>query len=447
MKSNFTEKEIKTINLHMKRHPTSMMVGENKWQCQYNRFCSPLYWKSAFVASLVIISGKKPFDVLFQGVYMTNIPFEAVCLLFCFFRIWALGVLWGWCLCNDLDIFCVLGPLVSLLQALIIWFPEVEEKRQTNHIEVESRGQNRRTWSSLLSQIHKKYIHVEQSSQNTYWMPAEDRRHPDVQERSPRNEIGWKKKRSSSSSSSSLLEGSCERGQFPSPWEAPSPVGTCAGTETELQRLGGECSSQFAADKTETCTEDLCSLAAVLSPRRVPAGVCGFWVLKRGLQRTDRGSGLGLATRRQPEGAGVWYVPNLGCMRKKTRLAIEAKHHCWGAGEGRGRSTTAASFLVPPLRQPLGAHKCQQVAHTWRWGWNQSGSPGTAWLRKQGWYLTPLPMAVQFADLCHCHWLNKLSACGTSEWTVGTPMAGMGPALVAVGFVGTGTWRLGWAGV
>ena len=52
-----------------------------------------------------------------------NIPFEAVCLLFCFFRIWALGVLWGWCLCNDLDISCVLGPLVSLLQALIIWFP------------------------------------------------------------------------------------------------------------------------------------------------------------------------------------------------------------------------------------------------------------------------------------------------------------------------------------
>ena len=51
--------------------------------------------ESAFVASLVIISGNKPFDVLLQGVYMTNIPFEAVCLPFCFFRIWALGVLWG----------------------------------------------------------------------------------------------------------------------------------------------------------------------------------------------------------------------------------------------------------------------------------------------------------------------------------------------------------------
>ena len=54
-------------------------------------------------------------------------------------------------------------------------------------------------------------------------------------------------------------------------------------------------------------------------------------------------------------------------------------------------------------------------------------------------------MAVQFADICH--WLYKLSICGTSEWTVGTPMPGTGPALAAVVFVGTGTWRLGRAGV
>ena len=38
MKLNFTEKEIKTIILHMKGHPTSMMVGENKLKCQCNRF-------------------------------------------------------------------------------------------------------------------------------------------------------------------------------------------------------------------------------------------------------------------------------------------------------------------------------------------------------------------------------------------------------------------------
>ena len=70
------------------------------------------------------------------------------------------------------------------------------------------------------------------------------------------------------------LGGSCERGKFPSPWEAPSPVGRSAGAEKELQRLGGEHSSQFAADKTETCTEDLCYL--VQSPaQEVCLLVCG----------------------------------------------------------------------------------------------------------------------------------------------------------------------------
>ena len=33
------------------------------------------------------------------------------------------------------------------------------------------------------------------------------------------------------------LQGSCERGKLPSPWEAPSPVRRSAGTEGELQKM------------------------------------------------------------------------------------------------------------------------------------------------------------------------------------------------------------------
>ena len=47
-------------------------------------------------------------------------------------------------------------------------------------------------------------------------------------------------------------------------------------------------------------------------------------------------------------------------------------------------------------------------------------------------------------DLCHHQQLCKLSACGTSKWTMGVSSAGMGLALAAGGSVGRHTWRLGW---
>ena len=121
------------------------------------------------------------------------------------------------------------------------------------------------------------------------------------------------------------LGGSCQRGKVALPWEAPSPVGRAAGTERELQRLGGQRNSQFAADKTETCTEDLCYLVQS-SAQDVCLLVCAgaeTW------DSNDRpGRGLGLVARRQPEGAGVWYGPNVGCAQKKSRLTIEMKHQC-----------------------------------------------------------------------------------------------------------------------
>ena len=47
------------------------------------------------------------------------------------------------------------------------------------------------------------------------------------------------------------LGGSCERGNVPTPWEAPSWEGRSAGTEGELQSLRGKCSSQFVAAGAE----------------------------------------------------------------------------------------------------------------------------------------------------------------------------------------------------
>lgn len=45
-------------------------------------------------------------------------------------------------------------------------------------------------------------------------------------------------------------------------------------------------------------------------------------------------------------------------------------------------------------------------------------------------------------DLHHGRQFHKLSTYITSNWTAGTPMAGMALALAAVGFVGTCMWRL-----
>ena len=91
-------------------------------------------------------------------------------------------------------------------------------------------------------------------------------------------------------------EGAVKEDSFPHPGKPLNQWGRELGQKRSCRGLEESTAVEFAADKTETCTEDLCSLAAVLSPRRVPAG--------------------------------VWYVPNPGCMRKKTRLAIEAKRHC-----------------------------------------------------------------------------------------------------------------------
>ena len=52
------------------------------------------------------------------------------------------------------------------------------------------------------------------------------------------------------------------------------------------------------------------------------------------------------------------------------------------------------------------------------------------------------PSPCSWGDLHHGRQLHQLSTYMTSKWIAGTPMAEMGLALAAMGFVGTCMWRL-----
>lgn len=83
-------------------------------------------------------------------------------------------------------------------------------------------------------------------------MLEEDLKRQKMQERSPCDQIGWKQEQESGQDLS--LERELWRGNVPSPWEAPSPVGKSAKTERKLQRLRGEHSRW----NRETSTGVLC---------------------------------------------------------------------------------------------------------------------------------------------------------------------------------------------
>lgn len=78
MTLNFTVEEIQMVILHMKRHPTSLMVRGKQINANVIFFFL-LYWKfKGTLQRLVKISGNKPLDKLL-GVYMANILFKTVC--------------------------------------------------------------------------------------------------------------------------------------------------------------------------------------------------------------------------------------------------------------------------------------------------------------------------------------------------------------------------------
>ena len=91
----------------------------------------------------------------------------------------------------------------------------------------------------LLPQIQPKYIPTWNSSQRIpHWTLAEDTRHPKVQERAPRNQLGQKQKdKKGIRTGPAPPGGSWKGGKVPPPWEAPSRAGTLAGTDGEPRRL------------------------------------------------------------------------------------------------------------------------------------------------------------------------------------------------------------------
>ena len=136
-------------------------------------------------------------------------------------------------------------------------------------------------------------------------------RRPQTAERarkSPGNQVGKKKMRKESRMGPAPLGGSYERGKVPAPWKAPSLVGRSAGTEGELQRLRGECSSRFVAATAERKLHRWsvqCCRPALTSLRCRSTGAGGNWVPELGLWRSDPGRELGLAVQKQPGAAGI----------------------------------------------------------------------------------------------------------------------------------------------
>ena len=83
-------------------------------------------------------------------------------------------------------------------------------------------------------------------------------------------------------------------------------MGRSAGTEGELQGLGGECNNQsMQAGQSETYTDG--PYHGLVHPilRHVSASVHRGWVLEHGVWRANLGRGLLSAVRIQPEGTGM----------------------------------------------------------------------------------------------------------------------------------------------
>ena len=130
----------------------------------------------------------------------------------------------------------------------------------------------------LLPQIQPKYIPTWNSSQRIpHWTLAEDTRHPKVQERAPRNQLGQKQKdKKGIRTGPAPPGGSWKGGKVPPPWEAPSRAGTLAGTQGEPRRLGGERGGQLAAARTEREPHGGSAPPPVVpSPRPEAAATCG----------------------------------------------------------------------------------------------------------------------------------------------------------------------------
>ena len=175
-----------------------------------------------------------------------------------------------------------------------------------------SRQQNSRTWSSPpptnTSKIH---LHVERSSQNIYWMLAEDLRLLKGQEHLHITSYDKRKKK----------------------WER-NQDGTCA-PGRELWKRKGSCtlgspltSREIVWDRRrasepqrrtqqpewrENCTDGQCCHAALPSLRHSFTSMGGGWVMELKLWRSDPVRRLELTIQKWPVRTRIWYDCNWGC--------------------------------------------------------------------------------------------------------------------------------------
>ena len=151
---------------------------------------------------------------------------------------------------------------------------------------------------------------MEQSSQSTCWLLAEDLGHLKEQERSSYNWVGWKKegkrKRRRIRMGPAPLVGSWRWGEVPASGEDFSLVGRSAGTEGRASGVWRRaqqpvCGKQDRVRPTQWSTPQPCTPQPEM---RVCQCVWG-WVLEHGVWRADPARKMLLVVRKQPEGMGL----------------------------------------------------------------------------------------------------------------------------------------------
>ena len=338
---------------------------------------------------------------------------------------------------------------------------------------------------------------MERFSQSTSWTLAEELRHLKGQERSPHNQVGWKKeeekrKRRGSGTGPAPLR----RGLLKERRGYHIQGSLLTGEEIRWDRRGalgairGEHSNRSVAGRTEwDLQRGFMPQPCMPCLRHVSTGVDGGWVLECGVWKANLGRGLLLAARRQPERTRVRKSTTgntCGGSADRHRSEEPLLSDTQGAGpfaaslptcqplppHALGRAPAGAGSLVPaaagspvcpvPTRAPVTPAATTSMplltrADSCTPGQPQKQTPvggphAEVGLKPQ---LSPrghaakeeklksLLTAGQTINWHHGDWLCKLSGYGTSKWTTSAPAAKTGLPLAAVDYAGTYTWGLG----
>ena len=180
-------------------------------------------------------------------------------------------------------------------------------------------------------------------------------RRPQTSKSAKKSPCNWegqkqsKKKRKESRQDLYPREGAMKEERFLHPGRSPHWQGDEPGQRGSFRALEENAATGLQKTKQRvTCTDDWYQGPALPSLRCLSTGVGGGWILKLGLQRSDRGEDWGWLRGDSLKGleCGNW-----GCMQKKPKPNREARRHCWGAQEERCGTAIGGSFPACALRQ------------------------------------------------------------------------------------------------